>query len=212
MATNSKPRTFGQFLKANVALLVIIACVLAISGIIIAESVSNSKPAKRLPVIEGNGIIKEIEVVIPDPIIPDPVIRTWKSPIAAGSYTVGMDFSLEEFAHCSTLNHWFIHQGVDLLTAEGTTVAAAFDGVVESITDTVLEGTTIVINHGGGLRSVYWSLADTVSVTVGQTVESGDAIGVASSSAYSEFADGAHVHFEMTLNGVHVNPRDYVEI
>ena len=53
------------------------------------------------------------------------------------------------FWYNSTLNRYNLHEGIDFKAEAGTNVAAAYDGTVSSVTDTLLEGGCIVIDHGG---------------------------------------------------------------
>ena len=74
-----------------------------------------------------------------------------------------------------------------------------------------MQGTTITIDHGNGLYSIYNSLADGDSVSVGKSVNQGDEIGQVSVSNRQEYKAGAHLHFEVKENGQLVDPAKYLE-
>jgi hypothetical protein len=94
------------------------------------------------------------------------------------------------------------HSGVDLKAAEGTVVKASNKGRVVLVADHFFSGLSIVINHGGGIQSMYFHLSS-VSVHEGQVVEKGESIGFSGSSGR---ATGPHLHFGIRLNGERVNP------
>jgi len=73
-------------------------------------------------------------------------------------------------------------------------------------------GYTVVIQHEGGYATRYASLAEAVSVKVGDTVEMGDAIGTVANTALLETAQGDHLHFSVTLNGEPINPVLFLEM
>ncbi|MEG1520182.1 MAG: M23 family metallopeptidase, partial [Clostridia bacterium] len=126
---------------------------------------------------------------------------------------VGLDFSIEKFVFSETLNQWQTHTGLDFKTEEPKEVSAICDGKVEKvITDDILNGGTVVVSHSGGLKTVYMSLGSEIPVKAGDVLKAGDTIGMTSMSAYSEFKEGAHLHLEMTLNDVLVNPNDYISV
>ena len=60
------------------------------------------------------------------------------------------------------------------------------------------------------MQEIYQS--EYSSASEGDAVKKGDKIGEASDSSYLEFKDGPHVHFEMTKDGKHISPREYLEI
>ena len=103
------------------------------------------------------------------------------------------------------------HLAIDYYAPEGTNVLAVFDGNVLSIETTFLQGTTITIDHGNGLYSIYNSLADGDSVSVGQKVSQGDVIGQVSTTNKQEYKSGAHLHFEVKENGKLIDPAKYLE-
>lgn len=102
------------------------------------------------------------------------------------------------------------HQGVDLsggvfnkpvLAADGGRVAEAVTGWGGGY------GNYIIIDHGGGYRTVYAHL-NSVNVVKNQTVTKGQMIGRAGSSGRSS---GPHLHFEIRINGRAVNPLSYIK-
>ena len=198
-----KPNKVLNFLKKYAAFIVIIACVVAIVAIVIAESVKS--PSGTLPEIDiGGGGIENGEIVDTDPL-------TFDLPLA--EYTISMDYTDgDDFVYSSTLNEWTTHKGIDFVAKGSKDVKAVADGTIESVTTDAEHGTKIVIDHGQGIKSIYSSLADNATVKKGDAVKKGDKIGEASDSSYLEFKDGSHVHFEMTKDGKHISPREYLEI
>ena len=99
------------------------------------------------------------------------------------------------------------HSGIDIAIPLGTSIYTAADGVVlYTSRSTVGYGHHIVINHGGRLTTLYSHLSE-ILVTDGQTVEKGDEIGKVGSTGRST---GPHLHFEVQLDGVLKNPREYL--
>lgn len=100
------------------------------------------------------------------------------------------------------------HTGVDIANKVGTPLYAADDGVVEISTGGYNGGygNTIVINHGGGIKTRY-AHASKLYVKVGDSVSKGDAIAAMGSTGRST---GSHIHFEILVNGVRKNPLNYI--
>ena len=71
-------------------------------------------------------------------------------------------------------------------------------------------GMTVVIRHDGGYITKYASLAETVSVKAGDTVQAGQVIGQVGSTALLENAVGDHLHFSVTCNGELMDPNDFL--
>ena len=200
-----------SFLKRNAAMLVIVGCIVAIVAIVVAET--SSKKANYLPdVVIGGGGITNSTPDIPGggDIIVDNEPISFDLPLA--EYVVAMDYTEgDEFVFSSTLNEWTTHRGIDFVATKGKEVKAVADGTIESVSSDAEHGTKIVIDHGDGLKSIYASLADP-TVKKGDKVKKGDVIGQASDTGYLEFKHGPHVHFEMTKDGKHVCPKQYLNI
>jgi len=123
---------------------------------------------------------------------------------------VEMEYSMDALVYNPTMSDWRTHSGVDIAAAIGTQVMASCGGRVESVYTDDLMGVTVVIDHMGGLKSIYCNLAGTPTVSVGDGVEAGQVIGAVGSSALAETAEAAHLHFAMTLDGQSVDPGNYM--
>ena len=122
------------------------------------------------------------------------------------------DYSGSELQYNDTLRQWEIHKAIDFLASDDLNVYAVADGTVSNVYTNYLEGTVIEISHSDGIVSVYKSLNSEVSVAVGDSVSAGQIIGQVADSMAQESNTGAHLHFEMTVNGVKVDPNDYLSL
>ena len=100
------------------------------------------------------------------------------------------------------------HQGVDLDTGTGWPVVATRAGIVSFAGWGNAAGNWVKINHQDGFTSVYMHLSS-ISVSSGQVVSAGQQIGLTGSTGVST---GDHLHFGIMLNGVYVNPCNYVPL
>ena len=98
------------------------------------------------------------------------------------------------------------HAGVDLAAATGTPVRAANAGRVVLAESLQVHGNGVILDHGLGLCTAYFHL-DSIAVAVGQMVERGDIVGGVGSTGLST---GAHLHWEMRLNNIPVDPMQWV--
>jgi murein DD-endopeptidase MepM/ murein hydrolase activator NlpD len=81
---------------------------------------------------------------------------------------------------------------------------------VKSVAQDDLMGTTVIIDHGNGLKSIYSNLAATPTVSAGDSVDTGTVIGAVGDTAIAESERVSHLHFEMTKNGTAVDPSEYL--
>lgn len=102
------------------------------------------------------------------------------------------------------------HTGIDITSRKpvGTAPVTAFRAgqVIPATSKVGGFGTTVAIDHGGGLTSYYGHLSR-VTVQPGQIVQAGETIGIEGSTGRST---GPHVHFEIRVNDRAVNPRNYL--
>ena len=120
------------------------------------------------------------------------------------------DFSVEVLSLDPTLGDWRTHGGLDIAAEQGMKVMAISAGTVEQVYQDGLMGATVVVDHGGGLRSWYCNLAEETSVREGDQVEIGTVLGTVGSTAIAEIGMEPHLHLETVLNGQPVDPRDYL--
>lgn len=117
------------------------------------------------------------------------------------------------FYHNTTLDKYYLHTGIDFAGNAGDEVYATLGGTVESIvTDPILTGTTITIAHDNGLTTAYTFVDAAEGLEAGDRVERGDVIATVAEAMGQEYKDGAHLHFEVYLNGEAVDPETYLEI
>jgi murein DD-endopeptidase MepM/ murein hydrolase activator NlpD len=102
---------------------------------------------------------------------------------------------------------WRTHAAIDIAAEIGTTVIAAASGTVKSVYSDDLYGTTVTIDHGGGLVSLYANLAALPAVSEGEYVGVGDVIGSVGATAIAEAGDVTHLHFAMIIDGSPVTRR-----
>jgi len=125
--------------------------------------------------------------------------------------TVAADYAMEVLSYNETTRDWRVHNGVDIVAAPGSPVQAAAEGEVYTVYEDGEMGMTVVIRHEGGYTTKYSSLSSEVSVSAGQTVSMGQAIGCVGTTALMETALGDHVHFSVTLNGEPVDPNQFLK-
>ncbi len=98
------------------------------------------------------------------------------------------------------------HSGMDFTAPSGTDVYASGNGIVASVQSSQRGlGKNIVIDHGFGYSSIYAHLSN-FNVRVGQKVQRGDIIGYVGNTGTSI---ANHLHYEIKLNGVNVDPVNY---
>lgn len=148
---------------------------------------------------------------INQPINTSNVVNGFSNPLAQMTCSSGYG--------CRLLNGKYnLHKGIDLPSAEGTPIYATKDGTVKSVVNYVSGfeynsyGNYVLIEHNDGSQTRYahmqlGSIPD--SITVGATVNQGEFIGNIGNTGESY---GAHLHYEVIINGNIVNPIDYLDL
>ena len=98
------------------------------------------------------------------------------------------------------------HKAIDIATRIGKPIQSPADGIVTEVAIQSDVGQMIRIDHGHGISTFYGHLSKAI-VRAGATVRKGDRIGFVGNSGRST---GSHLHYAVTLNGVAVNPRKYL--
>lgn len=124
---------------------------------------------------------------------------------------ISIDFSDTVPVFSETLNDYRTHLGVDISANLGDKVLAVADGVVTNVWDDPFMGTCVSIEHSGNAVSVYKNLDPDVAdgIIIGASVKDGDTIGAVGESAMNELASEPHLHYELKVNGTHVDPKKF---
>lgn len=96
------------------------------------------------------------------------------------------------------------HRGVDFTPGYGSEIYAVMDGVVVESGGSGSYGTTVIIEHQNGWRTLYAHMIPGSNIlSAGQKVYQGQTIGLVGNSGVST---GAHLHFEIVIDGIQKNP------
>lgn len=100
-----------------------------------------------------------------------------------------------------------LHTGTDVGAPVGTDFLAMASGVVVKAEYNLAYGNMIIIDHGGGVQTLYAHGSEIIA-KIGQTIKQGDPVLKVGSTGYST---GPHAHFEIRINGNPVDPLNYVK-
>ena len=116
-----------------------------------------------------------------------------------------LPYSMDTTVYFKTLRSYRCNPGILIAADEGENVLAAYEGVVESVSEDKEHGTTVTVIMGNGFKAIYGQLMN-VTVAEGDTITTAQNIGEVAppSSYYTE--EGTHVFFELMKNGVPINP------
>ena len=128
------------------------------------------------------------------------------------SYPVDEPYIASGFGNRRTYNNTDYknyHTGLDfgVWTANNINIYAAADGKVLFCSELPIHGLHTIIDHGWGVYSTYSHQSQAV-VTVGQEVKRGEVIGLIGNSGRSA---GPHLHWEIRVNGIYVDPNTWLK-
>ncbi len=123
---------------------------------------------------------------------------------------ITLPYSVTALIYHEKLGDWRTHDGVAVSAPLGTQVVSVCAGKVERVYTDDLGGTTVIIAHAGGLRSIYANLAELPTVREGDSVMTGEVIGAVGATASGESKESPHLILKMTLDGQSINPADYL--
>jgi len=193
------------------AVLAVLCITAVVIGIVSVASRKDEEPApnENPPISDGSGDKTENKPTEPEKEEnKQPEKLTMVAPVV-GEITKSHSLDMPVFS--TTLNEWRVHTGIDISAEEGKEVFAAAAGKVSKIYNDPFLGKTVEITHAGGVVSVYSNLSNTgIAVKEGEIVASGSKIGLVGDTSLSELADESHLHFAVKVNGVSVNPLDYI--
>lgn len=231
MATNENQ--FSSKVKqffTNRGVIVTAVTLLVATGIIIAATVSANRAKK--PVTDDTApttnaatqnkdtqatpSVKD-EVTLPtynggetQPVVADPdEAEAMMALPVEGKMFKGHDATLQVYSN--TMGDYRVHLGVDIATAPNAPVCAAADGEVEKVWNDSMMGTCVAVAHKDDTVTIYKNLSRDLAegIEVGATIKQGQKLGTVGDTAVVEMADEPHLHFEMTVKGLSVDPLDY---
>lgn len=103
-------------------------------------------------------------------------------------------------------NIFKMHMGIDIAAPTGSYAVSANDGIVVKSEYNASYGNMVVVDHGGGLSTIY-AHGEERLVETGDTVTRGQPVLKVGSTGVST---GPHLHFEVRVNGGWTNPLDYL--
>ena len=118
-----------------------------------------------------------------------------------GWFTSGFGYRISPFTGLRQM-----HEGVDISNRTGTPIMAPADGLVTNIGREWGFGKILVVSHGFGFSTRYGHL-DKINVKIGQKVKRGEKVAEMGNTGRST---GPHLHYEVRVNGVPVNPMKYI--
>jgi murein DD-endopeptidase MepM/ murein hydrolase activator NlpD len=133
-----------------------------------------------------------------------PSLTGWTLPLPKGSYTPTSPFG---FRNHPILHEWLMHTGQDLAAPLGTPIYAAAVGRVTTAALNGTAGNQVILDHAGGVQSVYDHLS-IIGARVGEQVRAGQLLGKVGSTGRST---GAHLHFEIRLHGQPIDPVPFMK-
>lgn len=214
MQNNFKQSKFYRNLKENRAVYVTaITLLVALAVIVAVTAVAN----RTKPPVDTEDTGTETGAPAPgtDTEAPDSTDVSSKLPAfslpVSGTLSKRHDATTQVFSN--TMKDYRVHLGVDIATEANAAVVAAADGTVSQIWEDALMGNCIAVVHGGDACTVYKNLGDTLpeGIEEGAEVKLGQTIGYVGESAMVEIAEEPHLHFEMTVGGIAVDPLEYFE-
>lgn len=164
-------------------------------------------------------IIKQIEETFETPktderiSLPSPddnekqVVSYIKLPVAG---EITKHFSDSELIYSETMADYRTHPGVDILSTIGADIYSPQNGKITEISKDDELGYSITIDHGNMISRIS-NLSSKIDLKVGDKVNIGQKIAICGDSADYEIADKPHIHYELKINGINVNPLEYVE-
>lgn len=137
------------------------------------------------------------------------IVRPWRS-FGGGMIPPAEGLVISEFGTRRSFNggpYDRFHSGADYAAPRGAPIYATAPGVVVLAERMAVRGLATIIDHGWGVYTGYWH-QESLTVSVGQTVHAGQIIG---SIGNTGRVSGVHLHWELWVNGVPVDPTQWLE-
>ena len=130
-------------------------------------------------------------------------VNSMQLPLENGTVTSEFGYRIHPLSNKNSF-----HKGIDIGADYGENICAALSGTVEkAVKNDVDYGNFVVLRHSDGLQTMY-AHCSKLKVSVGDDVQKGDVIGLVGSTGKST---GPHLHFEIRVNNVRLNPAWYLD-
>ncbi len=187
------------------AISILLAMILIIAAVSVTNRNKQTTPEVTTP---------KITTVKPPIITEDPSsnvgskLPDFSLPVS-GKLSAVHDSELQVFSQ--TMNDYRVHLGIDILAEESAPVYAVADGTVMQIWEDVRMGQCIAVKHTGDAVSIYKNVSSEfpTGIIEGAKVKAGQQIATVGATAMVEVAEEPHLHFEMTVGGLAVDPLEY---
>ncbi len=194
-----------------------IIVLLSISVVLIITAVNNranKAPVETTPIVTPTTTPKPQETT--PPVQTEPVDKPTQGDTVPEfalpvSGVLSQKHSVDTQVFSPTLNEYRVHLGIDIATEEAAPVFAMAAGTVAQIWEDPMMGWSIALSHTGDAVTVYKNLSKQFAdgITVGAEIEAGQLLGSVGDSAMIEIAEEPHLHMEMTVKGLQVDPLEY---
>ncbi len=214
-----KCRELSKHRGAMTSLVCLMVALLIVASVSIATNVTKKKYANNDVVVTEDGQEEKTEGEIVPPTYNDGGSNEASSdgdeefalslPVATGTVSKEHDPTIQVWS--DTMGDYRVHLGIDIVTSEAAPVYAAADGEISKIWDDALMGKCVAIAHDEKVFTIYKNLTAELpeGIKEGAKVTRGQQIGNIGESAISELAEEPHLHIEMTVDGIAVDPMEY---
>lgn len=230
---NEKLKNFFKRLRLNRAVYITAVTLLVAVALVVAITVAANRSKKNGADKDNGSLITTPSVTTPSVTTPRPPVtetpNQTDAPVTTPAAPTDVESPLElklpvegnliaqhdETAQVwsDTMRDYRVHLGIDIATEENAPVYAAADGVVAQVYEDVRLGYCISIKHSDNVYTVYSNLGAQPAdgIAAGVSVKGGQLIGSVGNSAMVEIAEEPHLHFEMKVDDVSVDPLDYFD-
>ena len=210
--------------RANRAAIITSVILIAAIAVIISVTVANNRSKQNDEPIAKPSTTQKGEVTTKAPTTtaapeteppaatsPRPVEDKLPSFSLPVSGVLSKKHSVDTQVFSPTLGEYRVHLGIDIATEEAAPVCAMAAGTVAQIWEDPMMGWSLALSHTGDAVTVYKNLSKQFAegIAVGAEVEAGQLLGSVGDTAMIEIAEEPHLHVEMTVKGLQVDPLEY---
>lgn len=209
----------ARAIALTIALMVVLLTAIIITTVV-ANRAAKQQSGDPLPDGEQVGVTDPDDTQKPDdkPDVPDTPNDGTNADTLPSAFLLPVSGVLQKSHDASvqvfspTMGDYRIHLGIDIGTVAGAAVSAMADGVIAQVWDDFSMGQCVAVKHGGDAYTIYKNLSAELpeGIVVGAAVKAGDVIGSVGETADVEVGEEPHLHVEMTVNGLQVDPTEYL--